>query len=71
MKDALNPMFFSQTNAGKFGRPLGDVVSSDMKSLVTYLIENNYGVPYMGQAKADIQKLHDHNYKVLHDRGEI
>ena len=63
--------FASENYSGKFGRPLGDMVNADGVSLRDYLIEKNYGVPYHGQAKSDIQAMHEANYAILDERGEI
>ena len=69
MEDGL--YFASENYSGKFGRPLGDMLNASGESLREYLIKNNYGVPYHGQAKAEIQALHDANYAILKERGEI
>ena len=66
------PTFVSETYAGKFGRPLGDVVDGITgASLREYLLTHQYGVPYHGQAKADIQSLHDENIAALKARREL
>ena len=63
--------FVSENYTGKFGRPLGDIVADNGVSLRGFLIDNNLGVPYAGQAKADIQHLHEANFQILLDRGEL
>ena len=63
--------FESQCYTGKFGRPLGDIINTDGYSLSNYLEYNRYAVPYEGQAKKDIQYMHDSNIKYLKETGEI
>ena len=64
--------FISETYCGKYGRPLGDiVVDSDNSSLRFYLISNNYGVKYNGEAKSKIAEAHENNFTILQKRGEI
>lgn len=66
-----SPIFCSLTYTGKFGRPLGDVIIHDNRSLVSYLIERQYGAPYHGQSKAEVAHLHQQNIAQLIARGEL
>ena len=63
--------FQSQCYTGKFGRPLGDIIDNKNNSLVDYLLKERLAVPYKGQAKKDIQDLHDANIKYLKEDGWI
>lgn len=63
--------FCSENYAGKFGRPLGDIVDMQGRSLRRYLIANGYGVEYHGQAKAEIAAKHDENIAALKKEGLI
>ena len=51
--------FVSEGYKGKFGRPLGDIVSGEGLSLKIYLFNQRLAVPYHGQAKADIADQHE------------
>lgn len=69
----LESLFFvSENYTGKFGRPLGDIVriSDDglQLSLRAELIKSSLGVPYHGQAKAELEGAHRANIKKLHIR---
>ena len=67
-----NAYFSSQGYAGKFGRPLGDIVDEDGSSLVEFLLSQRLAVPYeAGQAKAKVQELHDANIEYLKSTGAI
>ena len=66
-----NAYFSSQGYAGKFGRPLGDIVDEDGSSLVEFLLRQRLAVPYDGQAKAKVQELHDANIEYLKSTGAI
>ena len=61
--------FSSETYRGKYGRPLGDIVGKDGTSLRKYLIDNNFGVKYMGQAKSSIAHEHLLNFEKLQEKG--
>ena len=63
--------FRSETYRGKFGRPLGDISDAGIGSLREYLINNNYGVPYHGEAKSKVAAMHAKNLAILKERGEI
>lgn len=63
--------FLSETYTGKFGRPLGDIVDHTGASLRAWLLLKNLAVPYDGEAKSEIQALHDANIAALKARGEI
>lgn len=64
--------FKSTTYAGKFGRPLGDIIREhDGASLVQMLINNHLGVSYKGQAKSLISADHAANLKFLLDNGYL
>lgn len=56
---------------GKFGRILGDFVNRDGISLCEKLIELRYAVPYYGQSKEQIQKLHEENRRILIQEGVV
>lgn len=56
---------------GKFGRILGTIISEDGSNINEYLIDNGYAVEYYGQSKEDVQTLHEENYQILVERGEI
>ena len=66
-----NAYFSSEGYTGKFGRPLGDIVDAAGNSLRKYLIDNHLGVPYEGQAKREIQSLHDVNLAILKEEDRI
>ena len=63
--------FTSEGYKGKFGRPLGDIVSESGDSMRDFLIRMHYGVPYHGQAKREVADLHEINLQILKDRGDI
>ena len=75
--DALmddNLFFDSENYAGKFGRPLGDMVrmsETGVKSLRQYLFDNHLAVPYEGQAKSEVAEQHAANLAVLKERGLV
>jgi micrococcal nuclease len=54
----------------KFGRILGDIINTDDISISASLLENNLGVPYIGQSKEEIKDLHDANRLILIDSGK-
>ena len=56
---------------GKFGRVLGDFVSSDGRMITEILIEEGYAVPYHGQSKNDIRDAHMTNRIKLLSEGII
>jgi micrococcal nuclease len=56
---------------GKFGRILGTIISEDGSNINEYLIDNGYAVEYYGQSKEDIKTLHEENYQILVERGEL
>jgi micrococcal nuclease len=57
---------------GKFGRVLGEIwvckENDDFFNVNEWLCSNNYAVPYIGQNKEDIQKLHLQNRLVLDEK---
>lgn len=55
---------------GKFGRIIGDFIVNEV-SLVEYLLEEGYGVPYNGQSKDEIEHLHLANRKRLIEDDKI
>ena len=62
--------FVSMQYKGKFGRPLGDL-EVDGVSLVGMLAKRRLGVPYSGQAKAQIADQHLANIQYLTEQGLI
>ena len=69
LMDEEEAYFLSETYRGKYGRPLGDIIDDHGRSLRDYLIGNNLGVEYHGQAKALIADTHKSNLVILQDRG--
>ena len=63
--------FASENYSGKFGRPLGDIVSDIGDSLRRELLKRRYGVPYHGQAKKDIMPQHESNILFLKENNLI
>ena len=66
--------FVSEEYAGKFGRALGDVLhiaATTRFSLRDELIKGNMGVPYHGENKSEIAKLHAENIRKLKEAGRI
>ena len=63
-------VFVSETLSGKFGRPLGDVVTSN-GSLREHLIKERLAVPYHGQAKSDVAEAHKENLAYLTAEGLV
>lgn len=61
----------SLDNKGKFGRILGTIVESRGVNINDYLINNAYAVEYYGQSKDDVKALHEENYQLLVERGEL
>ena len=55
--------------AGKYGRPIGDLVC-DGQSLVQYLIDKRLGVPYGGGSRKSLQAAHQINAKFHLAKGE-
>lgn len=57
---------------GKFGRVLGEIWVSkedgNFFNVNEWMCSNNYAVPYIGQNKEDIQKLHLYNRTVLDEK---
>ena len=74
MMDDEGAFFLSENYAGKFGRPLGNIVGmidGVVVNLRDALIAENLGVEYHGQAKRDIQDEHDKNLAILQEQGKI
>ena len=69
--DSGNVYFHSQALEGKFGRPLGDIVTEFGAKLSDHLLDSRLAVAYHGQAKADVQAEHDKNIKYLVEKGLI
>lgn len=64
--------FVSETYKGKYGRPLGDILRRrDGVSMRAELLAQRLGVPYHGQAKAEVASLHEANIAALKERGAI
>ena len=69
---ADGPAFFhSEDYTGKFGRPIGDIVTESGGSLREYLLREKLAVPYSGQAKSEVKVLHDKNIEYLKKHGLI
>lgn len=56
---------------GKFGRILGDFVSSDGRMITEILGEEGHCVPYFGGSKEDVQTQHMINRQRLLDEGVV
>lgn len=56
---------------GKFGRVLGDFLSSEGKSISETLIEEGHAVPYFGQNKAEVEMAHLSNRNRLMHEGKV
>ena len=56
---------------GKFGRILGTIVDEKGVNINEYLIDNAYAVEYYGQSKEDVKSIHEENYQLLVERGEL
>ena len=61
----------SDSNDDKFGRILGEFILEDNTNVNTWLIENNYAVPYLGENKQLVQNAHLVNKQKLIARGEL
>ena len=61
--------FQSENYAGKYGRPLGDIVDADGNSLRYHLFNERLAVHYHGQAKAAIERQHAQNIEWLAAEG--
>ena len=74
----IEVIFESTGYAGKFGRPLGNIVLAHTigdtvvtDNLVDFLLNARLGVRYHGQAKREIQAEHDANIAWLQEQGLI
>ena len=56
---------------GKYGRILGTIVDEKGVNINEYLIDNAYAVEYYGQSKDDVKSIHEENYQLLVERGEL
>ena len=56
---------------GKFGRVLGDFVSTDGRMITDIMIEEGHAVAYHGQSKDDIKVAHLENRKKLLEEGIV
>lgn len=56
---------------GKYGRILGTILDEKGFNINEYLIDNSYAVEYYGQSKEDVKSIHEENYQVLVERGEL
>ena len=63
--------FSSEGYKGKFGRPLGDIINVNAKSLKQFLLNECLAVPYHGQAKASIAAEHEELIKHHLEMGTI
>ena len=57
---ATKVLFHSTKWAGKYGRPIGDILCNG-KSLAQYLIRIRLAVPYDGGSRKEIQEVHQEN----------
>lgn len=56
---------------GKFGRVLGDFVSTDGRMITDIMIEEGHAVKYHGQNKADVEMAHLANRNMLMENGTV
>ena len=56
---------------GKYGRILGTILDEKGFNINEYLIDNSYAVEYYGQSKEYVKSIHEENYQVLVERGEL
>ena len=56
---------------GKYGRILGTILDEKGFNINEYLIDNSYAVEYYGQSKEDVKSIHEENYQLLVERGEL
>ena len=64
-------IFKSTIWAGKYGRPVGDLIA-DGVSLRDWLIENGLGIPYKGgTSRAGFQERHQENAERLQAAGRL
>lgn len=56
---------------GKFGRILGDFITTDDRFVTEILIEEGHAVPYHGQNKADVEVAHLANRQKLMHEGVV
>ena len=61
---------YKDNETGKFGRILGDVFI-DGKSVNAQMVKDFMAVPYYGQSKQAIEKLHEANKSMLIKQGKI
>ena len=61
---------YKDNETGKFGRILGDVFI-DGKSINAQMVKDFMAVPYTGQSKQAIEKLHEANKSMLIKQGKI
>ena len=61
---------YKDNETGKFGRILGDVFI-DGKSVNAQMVKDFMAVPYYGQSKQAIEKLHEANKLMLIKQGKI
>ncbi len=63
-------IFVSEQWAGKYGRPLGDIVVDGL-SLRDHLLDQRLGVPYSGGSRETLRTQHMANIAWLRDREQI
>lgn len=56
---------------GKYGRILGTIFIENGTNINKFLIDNNYAVEYSGQSREERAVLHEKNYEILLERGEV
>ena len=67
---SLSIKTYKDNETGKFGRILGDVFI-DGKSVNAQMVKDFMAVPYYGQSKQAIEKLHEANKLMLIKQGKI
>ena len=63
--------FISMDKPDKYGRGLGDIENAAGDRLSNHLLELNLAVPYIGQNKSEVEKLHQANIDALLASGVI
>ena len=56
---------------GKYGRILGEFVTSEGVNINTYLLENRLAVEYLGQSKDEVRLVQEANWEYLMNKGLI
>ena len=56
---------------GKYGRILGEFITSEGININTYLLENRLAVEYLGQSKDEVRLVQEANWEYLMSKGFI